>query len=167
MDKSQTLAAYVYMFTTGCNRVEGNRRASRNGRVSDLPPEIPNVTIRICSSCTALASVERSENAALCAQTRVRRLAATLSLSELSSSLFGAGPSSAPVASLRQGLRDPSRRYVRVRQLRPYTLCALSYRKPLRYPIRRSTRETRYNPKSLYHWMRSTSAVLGRCSSGA
>jgi hypothetical protein len=26
--------------------LEGNRRASRNGRVSDLPPEIPNVTIR-------------------------------------------------------------------------------------------------------------------------
>jgi hypothetical protein len=30
----------------GLHRVEGNRRASRNGRVSDLPPEIPNVTIR-------------------------------------------------------------------------------------------------------------------------
>ena len=32
--------------STGYNRVEGNRQASRNGRVSDLPPEIPNVTIR-------------------------------------------------------------------------------------------------------------------------
>jgi hypothetical protein len=32
--------------STGYNRVEGNRRASRNGRVSDLPPELPNVTIR-------------------------------------------------------------------------------------------------------------------------
>jgi hypothetical protein len=32
--------------STGYNRAEGNRRASRNGRVSDLPPEIPNVTIR-------------------------------------------------------------------------------------------------------------------------
>jgi hypothetical protein len=32
--------------STVYNRVEGNRRASRNGRVSDLPPEIPNVTIR-------------------------------------------------------------------------------------------------------------------------
>jgi hypothetical protein len=31
---------------TGHNRVEGNRRASRNDPVSDLPPEIPNVTIR-------------------------------------------------------------------------------------------------------------------------
>ena len=32
---------------TGYHRVEGNRRASRNGPVSDLPPEIPtNVTIR-------------------------------------------------------------------------------------------------------------------------
>jgi hypothetical protein len=27
---------------TGYNRVDGNRRASRNGLVSDLPPEIPN-----------------------------------------------------------------------------------------------------------------------------
>ena len=26
---------------TGYDRVEGNRRASRNGLVSDLPPEIP------------------------------------------------------------------------------------------------------------------------------
>jgi hypothetical protein len=34
--------------STGYNRVEGNRRASRNGRVSDLPPKIPNVTIRNC-----------------------------------------------------------------------------------------------------------------------
>jgi hypothetical protein len=32
--------------STGYNRVEGNRRASRNGRVSDLPPETPNVAIR-------------------------------------------------------------------------------------------------------------------------
>jgi hypothetical protein len=32
--------------STGYNRVEGNRRVSRNGRVSDLPPEIPTVTIR-------------------------------------------------------------------------------------------------------------------------
>jgi hypothetical protein len=31
---------------TGNHRAEGNRRASRNGPVSDLPPEIPNVTIR-------------------------------------------------------------------------------------------------------------------------
>ena len=30
--------------STGCNRGEGNRRASRNGRVSDLPP--PNNSIR-------------------------------------------------------------------------------------------------------------------------
>jgi hypothetical protein len=28
------------------HRVEGNRRAARNGPVSDPPPEIPNVTIR-------------------------------------------------------------------------------------------------------------------------
>ena len=32
--------------STGYHRVERNRRASRNGRVSDLPPEIPHVTIR-------------------------------------------------------------------------------------------------------------------------
>ena len=31
---------------TGYNPAEGNRRASRNGRVSDLPPETPSVTIR-------------------------------------------------------------------------------------------------------------------------
>jgi hypothetical protein len=31
---------------TGYNPVEANRRASRNGRVSDLPPEIPNAPIR-------------------------------------------------------------------------------------------------------------------------
>ena len=31
---------------TGYHRVEANRRASCNGRVSHLPPEIPNVTIR-------------------------------------------------------------------------------------------------------------------------
>jgi hypothetical protein len=30
----------------GYTIVEGNCRASRNGRVSDLPPEIPKVTIR-------------------------------------------------------------------------------------------------------------------------
>jgi hypothetical protein len=30
----------------GYNRVEGNRRASRNGLVSDLPPEIPIVATR-------------------------------------------------------------------------------------------------------------------------
>jgi hypothetical protein len=34
--------------STSYNRVEGNRRASRNGRVSALPPEIPTVTIRNC-----------------------------------------------------------------------------------------------------------------------
>jgi hypothetical protein len=36
--------------STGYSRVEGNRRASRNGRVSVLPPEgeTPHVTIRNC-----------------------------------------------------------------------------------------------------------------------
>jgi hypothetical protein len=37
---------------TGYHRVEGNRRASRNGPVSDLPPESPHVTIR--NFCIAL-----------------------------------------------------------------------------------------------------------------
>jgi hypothetical protein len=32
--------------STGYNPGERNRRASRNGRVSDLPPETPTVTIR-------------------------------------------------------------------------------------------------------------------------
>jgi hypothetical protein len=36
--------------STGYNRVEGIRRASRNGLVSALPPEIPHVTIRNLSS---------------------------------------------------------------------------------------------------------------------
>jgi hypothetical protein len=32
---------------TGYNHGEGNRRTSRNGRVSDFPaPEIPNITVR-------------------------------------------------------------------------------------------------------------------------
>jgi hypothetical protein len=33
---------------TRYHRVEGKRRASRNGPVSDLPPGIPDVTIRDC-----------------------------------------------------------------------------------------------------------------------
>jgi hypothetical protein len=36
--------------STGYNSVEGNRRASRNGLVSVLPPENPHVTIRNFSS---------------------------------------------------------------------------------------------------------------------
>jgi hypothetical protein len=34
--------------STGYYPGEGNRRASRNSLVSDLPPEVPNVTIRNC-----------------------------------------------------------------------------------------------------------------------
>jgi hypothetical protein len=37
---------------TGYHRVEGNRRASRNGPVSDLPPEIP--PLRFATFCTAV-----------------------------------------------------------------------------------------------------------------
>jgi hypothetical protein len=41
--------------STGYNRVEGSQRASRNGLVSDLPPEIPPVTIRtFLHRCRAL-----------------------------------------------------------------------------------------------------------------
>jgi hypothetical protein len=47
MRKSQTLASYVLFYGTGYHRVEGNRRAPRNGPVSDPPPEIPIVTIRL------------------------------------------------------------------------------------------------------------------------
>jgi hypothetical protein len=36
--------------SAGYNRVEGNRRASRNGRVSDLPPEIPTERFATFSS---------------------------------------------------------------------------------------------------------------------
>jgi hypothetical protein len=44
------------------HRVEGNRRASRNGRVSDLPPpEIPNVTIRNFVTAVCLACARCSE----------------------------------------------------------------------------------------------------------
>jgi hypothetical protein len=47
---------------TRYNRVEGNRRASRNGRVSDLPPEIPTVTIR--NFFVAMSSPTASERSA-------------------------------------------------------------------------------------------------------
>jgi hypothetical protein len=39
---------------TDYHRVEVNRRASRNGRVSDLPPEIPKVTIRNFCVCSVV-----------------------------------------------------------------------------------------------------------------
>jgi hypothetical protein len=44
--------------STGYHRVEGNRRASRNGRVSDLPPE----TLRsvLTSSCGCVPSSPRT-----------------------------------------------------------------------------------------------------------
>jgi hypothetical protein len=45
---------------TGYNRVEGNRRASRNGRVSDLPPEIATVTIRNFCICRVSLSDTRA-----------------------------------------------------------------------------------------------------------
>jgi hypothetical protein len=43
--------------STGYNPVEGDRRASRNGLVSDLPPEILNATIRkLIIRCTPVDS---------------------------------------------------------------------------------------------------------------
>ena len=43
---------------TGYDPVQGNRQTARNGRVSDLPPGIPNVTIRnFLHRCTAVAQV--------------------------------------------------------------------------------------------------------------
>jgi hypothetical protein len=49
---SRGVSAHV---STGYNTGEANRRASRNGRVSDLPPEIPTVTIRfLFHHCPAL-----------------------------------------------------------------------------------------------------------------
>jgi hypothetical protein len=41
MDKPRTRTSYVKALGMGYHRVEGNRRASRDGPVSDLPPEIP------------------------------------------------------------------------------------------------------------------------------
>jgi hypothetical protein len=51
--------------------LEGNRRASRNGRVSDLPPETPNVTIRdffiTCSTSASLRPICSSSSSSLAA----------------------------------------------------------------------------------------------------
>ena len=41
MDESQTFRGVRVDVSMGYNRVEGDRRAWRNGRVSDLPPETP------------------------------------------------------------------------------------------------------------------------------
>jgi hypothetical protein len=46
---------------TGYCRVEGNRRASRNGRVSDLPPETTNVTIRTFSIAVRAVGMGHAE----------------------------------------------------------------------------------------------------------
>jgi hypothetical protein len=48
---------------TGYHRGEGNRRASRNGPVSDLPPEIPRVTIR--NFCIAVYDVRTHASAGM------------------------------------------------------------------------------------------------------
>jgi hypothetical protein len=46
MDEIPNPDVVRFALGSGYHRVEGNRRASRNGRVSDLPPETPDVTIR-------------------------------------------------------------------------------------------------------------------------
>jgi hypothetical protein len=58
VDKSQTFRGVRVHVSTGYNPVEGNRRASRNGRVSDLPPETPHrhdsPLYRRCTLCSRL-----------------------------------------------------------------------------------------------------------------
>jgi hypothetical protein len=45
MDKAQTFRAARVHVRTGYSPVEGNRRASRNGLVSDHPPGIPTSSL--------------------------------------------------------------------------------------------------------------------------
>jgi hypothetical protein len=65
MDKSQTPTSNAALGTDPYyHRVEGIRRASRNGRVSDLPPEIPKVTIRNLSIAYLGLEVQRHRHRA-------------------------------------------------------------------------------------------------------
>jgi hypothetical protein len=59
MDKSQAPTSYVLPPVRATIVWRGIRRTSRNGPVSDLPPEIPNVTIRDCSVAVRLFSLRR------------------------------------------------------------------------------------------------------------
>jgi hypothetical protein len=61
---------------TGYDRVEGNRRASRNGRVSVLPPEIPHVTIR--NFCIAVLTSAPGHTASTRCDTAVETIRLTL-----------------------------------------------------------------------------------------
>jgi hypothetical protein len=57
MDKSQTPNGVRVAPGTGYSRVEGNRRASRNGPVSELPPETPTVRFAtLFHRCTRVAT---------------------------------------------------------------------------------------------------------------
>ena len=49
MDKPQTFAAYVYTRVWATYRVEGNRRASRNGRVSSHPRSLRLLSQPLCT----------------------------------------------------------------------------------------------------------------------
>jgi hypothetical protein len=69
MDKTSNTRAVRVHVSTGYNRVEGNRRASRNGLVSDLPPEILSITIRCIAETRGSGSA--SERAGT-ATTRLR-----------------------------------------------------------------------------------------------
>jgi hypothetical protein len=55
MDRSQNPDVVRVAPGTGFHRAEGHRRASRNGPVSDLPPEIPTRKSRLhdCKFYTA------------------------------------------------------------------------------------------------------------------
>jgi hypothetical protein len=56
-DQPQHLRSVRVYASTGYTRVEGTRRASRSGLVSDLPREFPTVTIR--NTCSPLHDVRR------------------------------------------------------------------------------------------------------------
>jgi hypothetical protein len=61
--------------STGYNRGEGNRRASRNRGVSDLPPEIPHVTIR--NFCIAVSHAANTGGAQRALSVTQRALSVT------------------------------------------------------------------------------------------
>jgi hypothetical protein len=58
MEKSQTFAFVRVHASTGYNRVEGNRRASRNGRSERSPPRNPHTSrFALAPRCIQVASV--------------------------------------------------------------------------------------------------------------
>ena len=73
MDESHAAFRVVRVHvSTGYNRVEGNRRASRNGRVSDLPPEsLTIVAVKVHAAALSWTAAE-SEPGECCRQQPVR-----------------------------------------------------------------------------------------------